>query len=146
LEKTINGRQPGKKQTDKETTLEKTINGRQPGKKQTDKETTLEKIINGRQPDKKQTDKETTLEKTQEITPRRTGNKCESIERQTRTRRKNWAKTRNYPKTNGEQRLVCRKAYELLLKEYCMNSDNLGNSDRAGGCPWELRQVSFPKL
>jgi hypothetical protein len=40
---TINGRQPGKKQTDKETTLEKTINGRQPGKKQTDKETTLEK-------------------------------------------------------------------------------------------------------
>jgi hypothetical protein len=36
LEKTINGRQPGKKQTDKETTLEKTINGRQPGKKQTD--------------------------------------------------------------------------------------------------------------
>jgi hypothetical protein len=41
--KTINGRQPGKKQTDKETTLEKTINGRQPGKKQTDKETTLKK-------------------------------------------------------------------------------------------------------
>jgi hypothetical protein len=62
------------------------------------------------------------------------------------TRRKTWAKTRNYPKTNGEQRLVCRKAYELLLKEYCMNSDNLGNSDRAGGCPWELRQVSLPKL
>jgi hypothetical protein len=31
--KTINGRQPSKIQTDKETTLEKTINGRQPGKK-----------------------------------------------------------------------------------------------------------------
>jgi hypothetical protein len=82
----------------------------------------------------------------QEITPRRTGNKCESIERQTRTRRKPWAKTRNYPKMNGEQMLVCRKAYELLRKEYCMNSDNLGNLDRAGGCPWELRQVSLPKL
>ena len=43
MEKTINGRQLGKKQTYKETTLEKTINGRQPGKKQTYKKTTLEK-------------------------------------------------------------------------------------------------------
>jgi hypothetical protein len=43
----------------------------------------------------------------QEIIPRRTGNKCESVERQTKTRRKPWAKTRNYPKTNREQRLVC---------------------------------------
>jgi hypothetical protein len=40
---TINGRQLGKKQIDKETILEKTINWRQPGKKQTDKETTLDK-------------------------------------------------------------------------------------------------------
>jgi hypothetical protein len=50
-----------------------------------------------------------------------------------KTRRKPWAKTRNHPKTNGEQRLVCRKAYELLPKDYCTNSDNRGNSDRAGG-------------
>ncbi|KAE7998228.1 hypothetical protein FH972_002793 [Carpinus fangiana] len=64
LGKTINGRQPGKKQEDKETTLEKTINKRPLGKKQTDKETTLGKTINKRQPDKKQGDKETTLRKT----------------------------------------------------------------------------------
>jgi hypothetical protein len=86
---TINGRQPGKKQTDKEITLEKTINGRQPGKKQTDKETTLEKTINGRQPGKKQTDKETTLEKKQ-----LTGDNLIKKKKKS-TRSKPWAKTRN---------------------------------------------------
>jgi hypothetical protein len=43
LGKIINGRQSGKKQEDKETTLEKTMNERQPSKKQEDKETTLGK-------------------------------------------------------------------------------------------------------
>jgi hypothetical protein len=73
LKKTINGRQPGKKQTEKETTLEKTINGRQPGKKnkQTMRQSWKKQWI-GRQPSK------------------------------TRTRRKPWAKTRNHPKMNGE--------------------------------------------
>jgi hypothetical protein len=37
----------------KQTLRKKKINGRQPGKKQTDNETTLEKTINWRQPDKK---------------------------------------------------------------------------------------------
>jgi hypothetical protein len=63
--------------------LEKTINGRQPGKKQTNKETTLEK--NKKLPqDERGTnvsllkDKQGQGEKLgqkQEITPRRTGNK-----------------------------------------------------------------------
>jgi hypothetical protein len=48
--------------------------------------------------DKKQIDNEKTLEKTI------TGDKGKKTDR---TRRKPWAKTRNHPKTNGEQKLVC---------------------------------------